>query len=225
MRKLRIVNYVGILLGLVVILISSPLNIHADGMVSDQYNDDSNDSSEKEQNDNSPVTDTEEESPESEDTGNGSLVLNLIQMVFALFLILVLIYLLLKFLNKRNKLFTQVKALENLGGIAVGPSKSIQIIRVGSKLYLIGVGENVQLLEEIEDEQLRKEILNSYKDQATFRPDNFLSIFQKNSSQDTESSSSNKNDFKNLFSSELEKLKLNRKNLMNKHTEKEDNHE
>ncbi|WP_010093411.1 flagellar biosynthetic protein FliO [Ornithinibacillus scapharcae] len=222
---MRIVNYVGILLGLVVILISSPLNIHADGMVSDQYNDDSNDSSEKEQNDNSPVTDTEEESPESEDTGNGSLVLNLIQMVFALFLILVLIYLLLKFLNKRNKLFTQVKALENLGGIAVGPSKSIQIIRVGSKLYLIGVGENVQLLEEIEDEQLRKEILNSYKDQATFRPDNFLSIFQKNSSQDTESSSSNKNDFKNLFSSELEKLKLNRKNLMNKHTEKEDNHE
>lgn len=194
-------------------------------MVSDLYGDESNDKSNVEEQENPPVIDNNEESTENEDTGNGSIVFNLIQMVFALFLILALIYLLLKFLNKRNKLFTQVKALENLGGIAVGPSKSIQIIRVGSKLYLVGVGENVQLLEEIEDEQLRKEILNSYREQASFKPDNLLSIFQKNSSRSTTTSNSNKNDFKNLFSGELEKLKQNRKNLMNKHTEKEDNHE
>lgn len=45
---------------------------------------------------------------------NGSLLFDLIKMFFALLLVLALIYLLLKFLNKRNKLFQQIKALENL---------------------------------------------------------------------------------------------------------------
>lgn len=54
---------------------------------------------------------------------NGSLLFDLIKMFFALLLVLALIYLLLNFLNKRNKLFQKIKTLENLGGISVGQNK------------------------------------------------------------------------------------------------------
>ncbi len=206
----------------------SPFYVYAEGdTVKDMFENGDNEDKkqetiEPEDNENSITPEGVEETISGdEELNNGSLVLDLIKMVFALFLILALIYLLLKFLNKRNKIFNQVKALENLGGIAVGPSKSIQIVRVGNKIYLIGVGENVQLLEEIKDEDMKEEIIKSYGEQPEFKPENILSLFQRKSNQDN---NSNVN-FKNLFSNELEKLKQNRKNLMNKHTEKEDRHE
>ncbi|MEN2766437.1 flagellar biosynthetic protein FliO [Ornithinibacillus xuwenensis] len=225
----------GILLGLFLLLISSPSDVYADGdKVSDMW-DENTDVSEEQKSD-SPDTNSDEDGqvsiPNQEDTpqvepesDNGGLAFDLIRMVFALLLILALIYLLLKFLNKRNKLFNQVKTLENLGGIAVGPSKSIQIVRVGSKLYMIGVGENVQLLEEITDEAMKEEILKSNEEQTNFTAGNILNIFRQNREQSSTKSKKSGHDFKQLFSNELEKLKQNRKNLMNRHTEKEDNHE
>src|SRR5699024_9177024 len=89
-----------------------------------------------------------------EEQSNDSLLLNLIRMFFALFLVLALIYIAIRFLGKRNNLFNHARSMENLGGISVGPNRSIQIVRVGGKYYLIGVGENVELLEEITDQQL-----------------------------------------------------------------------
>ncbi|WP_047984871.1 flagellar biosynthetic protein FliO [Ornithinibacillus californiensis] len=215
----------GILLGLVLFLIVSPTYVHADGdKVSDMFE---NNTQNTENSGTDSGTNTGENPPatEEEQSESGSVVFSLIQMVFALFLILILIYLLLKFLNKRNKLFNQVKALENLGGITVGPSKSIQVVRVGGKLYLIGVGENVQLLEEIIDEQMKEEILKSYQEQSDFKAENVLSFFQRKTNQVVDKENTKDQNFKSLFSNELEKLKQNRKHLVNKHTEKEDNYE
>ena len=209
----------------------SPLYVHADGeTVKDMYE---NGNKEAEQQETDNPEDNETSIPDgveenlSGDGGldNSSLVFDLIKMVFALFLILALIYILLKFLNKRNKMFNQVKALENLGGIAVGPSKSIQIVRVGNKLYLVGVGDNVQLLEEIEEDSLKEDIIQSFKEQPELKPENILSFFQRKTNQEAAESNNSGVNFKNLFSSELEKLKQNRKNLLTKQTEKEDNHE
>ncbi len=219
----------GMLIGFVLFLLVSPIYVQADGdTVKDMFENSDQDSEQK--GNESPETDDSILSPEEVNSGssedealnNSSLIFNLIQMVFALFLILALIYLLLKFLNKRNKIFNKVRALENLGGIAVGPSKSIQIVRVGNKLYLVGVGENVQLLEVLEDEDLKEEIMKSYQEQPEFKPENILSIFKSKSNSEDSGTGV---DFKNLFSNELEKLKQNRKSLMNKHTEKEDKHE
>ncbi|GIO26163.1 flagellar biosynthetic protein FliO [Ornithinibacillus bavariensis] len=216
--------WVGILTGFLLILLSAPIEIFADSnMVIDMF--DGDDNSVDKQNEGKTTETKNAQKNDSEDTGTGELVFNLVKMVFALFLILVLIYILLKFLNKRNKLLNQVKALENLGGISVGPSKSIQIVRVGSKLFLVGVGEDVQLLEEIEDEQLKAEILNSYEQQSSMKPGNIITSFQQKLTKQERPSKESSGDFQQLFSSELEKLKLNRKKLMNKHAEKEDYHE
>ncbi|MFC3016896.1 flagellar biosynthetic protein FliO [Virgibacillus litoralis] len=165
-------------------------------------------------------TDSDEESGEM---SNGSLLFNLVKMFFALLLVLGLIYLLLKFLSKRNKLFQQVKALENLGGISVGPNKSIQLVRIGSRIFVIGVGENVEMLQEITEEEAKKEILHNNASNEVETKSILTSIFQQKSGSDEANQS--KKDFKNMFSSELNKLKQSRTKLINQRKQKEDKHE
>lgn len=42
--------------------------------------------------------------------------------------------------------------LQNLGGIQLGQQKSVQVIRVGDRFFIVGVGDSIQLLDEIRDE-------------------------------------------------------------------------
>lgn len=160
---------------------------------------------------------------ESGGMSNGSLLFTLVKMFFALLLVLGLIYLLLKFLSKRNKLFQQVKALENLGGISLGPNKSIQLVRIGSKIFIIGVGENVEMLQEISEEEAKKEILHNNESNELQTKSLLTSIFQQKT--DTDEETQSKKDFKNMFSSELNKLKQSRAKLVNQRKQKEDRHE
>lgn len=163
-----------------------------------------------------PGAATDENDFLEENNANDSLFLNIIKLIFALLLVLALIFIAIRFLGKRNNLFQHVQALENLGGISLGPNRSIQIVRVGKKFYLIGVGDSVELLDEITDEQLIKQ-LTKQKESSS----NFLQMamdFKKNSSD-----KSSGTDFKNLFKTELDQLKQNRKTMINQY--KEDRHE
>ncbi len=154
----------------------------------------------------------------SEDSNQGSVLFDLIKMFFALILVLALIYIVLKFLNQRNKLTPKGKMLENIGGISLGQSKSIQIIRVGPKVYLIGVGDDINLLEEITDEEMKQELINNMNTSNETMISSLLPSFGS-----SDAKTNNKNDFKRLFSNELEKLKQNRNDLIRK--QKEDKHE
>ncbi len=182
----------------------------------------------------SSINDTENETNE-ESNGNGNdevvggstgpLFFDFIKLIFALLLVLALIYFLLKFVNKRNKLFSNVKALDNLGGISVGTNKSIQIIRIGSRFFVIGVGDNIEMLQEITDEELIND-LTQQKDVGGFDPNGFISSFlqkRSNPSKDDGSTNQSNQTFKKLFTTELDQLKQQRKKIMNQH--KEDYHE
>ncbi|ASN05716.1 flagellar biosynthetic protein FliO [Virgibacillus necropolis] len=160
---------------------------------------------------------------EASENENGSLVFDLIKMVFALLLVLALIYVLLKLLNKRNKIFQQVKALENIGGISVGQNKSIQIIRIGSRVYVVGVGDNVELLHEITNENEKEELLHI--NQANeFQAGSFVTALFQQKKNDN-STNQTKSEFKNLFTTELDKLKSGRRKMINHHKQKGDKHE
>ena len=163
-----------------------------------------------------PDSEPEQNNTDSAIESNGPLLFDLVKMFFALILVLALIYLLLKFLNKRNKLFQQVRALENLGGISVGQNKSIQIVRIGQRFYLIGVGDNVQMLQEITDDDVITDLLeaeNAEKGSLT------APFFRR------KANNSDQIDFKNMFSAELAKLKQTRNKIINNKTKKDDEHE
>ncbi|MBR7794857.1 flagellar protein [Agaribacter marinus] len=168
--------------------------------------------------------DTEKSTLLSTEEDTEPLWVNFIKLFFALALILGLIYLLLKVLKKKNALFNQVKSLENLGGISVGQNKSIQIIRVGSKFYLIGVGDNVEMLQEIDDEALMEDLL---KRNTTDANSPLSTLVQRVTTKETTNSDSihSKQNFKGHFVNELDKLKKNRTQLIQQYKQKEDQNE
>ncbi|KPC99928.1 Flagellar biosynthesis protein, FliO [Geobacillus sp. BCO2] len=53
--------------------------------------------------------------------------------------------------------------IEHLGGTSVGTNRSVQLIKVGRRLFVIGVGDSIQLLKEIEDEQEMNELLEQHR--------------------------------------------------------------
>ncbi|MEK3915427.1 flagellar biosynthetic protein FliO [Paenibacillus sp. FSL H7-0331] len=75
----------------------------------------------------------------------------IIKVIFFLILIIGLFFIIIKFLSQKNK-FLFGRSMRSLGGVPLGPNKSIQVVEIGRSLYIVGVGENVQLLEKIEDE-------------------------------------------------------------------------
>src|SRR5699024_359573 len=103
---------------------------------------------------------------ESENKSSSSFFFNFLKMIFALLLVLALIYFILTFMKKRNKLRANSDLLGNLGGISLGTNKSVQLIKVGDKVYLIGVGENVELMKEITDESLIETLLTETEDRS-----------------------------------------------------------
>lgn len=144
---------------------------------------------------------------------NPSIVMSFIKMVFVLVLILGLIYGLLKFIKRHQQTLSQTKVLENLGGITVGQQKSIQLIRVGKKVYLLGVGDNVELLKEITDEETMNEIFlqteeTMFQHQSFFLKPIIDKLFRK-----SEKGSTKEKHFVELFSKELEKFTKIRREL------------
>mgnify|MGYP000879919861 CR=1 FL=1 len=88
-----------------------------------------------------------------------------IKMILATIFVVALLYFVLKFVNKKSSMFKSSQLIENLGGVPLGSNRSVQIIKIGNRLFIVGVGENVQLLKEIEDYEDNKEILSNYNHQ------------------------------------------------------------
>lgn len=80
-----------------------------------------------------------------------NLFLMLVQLFLALGVVLFLIYMLLRFMNNRTRSFQANRTIQTLGGTGVGQNRSVQIVRVGDRILVVGVGDTVQLLREITD--------------------------------------------------------------------------
>ncbi|MFS0751834.1 flagellar biosynthetic protein FliO [Oceanobacillus sp. 1P07AA] len=157
-----------------------------------------------------------------DNSSSSSLVFEIIKMIFALLLVIGLIYIVLKLLGKRNKLGSNIKSLENVGGISVGQNKSIQLVRIGNQVYMVGVGDNVELLQEITDEDTIQQILNDEQQSEDFLAANFISMLTNKKKKNTAKGDSDQS-FEKLFEKELNSLKSNRSKMIHKY--KEDSHE
>ena len=111
--------------------------------------------------------------------GSGSYVLNLIYVIFVLAIIIGLIVLLIKFLGKRNKILNSHRSVRTLAAVGLGMNKSLQIIEVGGSVYLVGVGEDITLVDKISDPEQVDQILAALEDEATEQR-NPLSLFVQN---------------------------------------------
>ncbi|MNJ37600.1 Flagellar biosynthesis protein, FliO [compost metagenome] len=76
---------------------------------------------------------------------------NLITVIVVLAIIIVLIILLVRFMAKKNRISSYNRAIQTMGAVGLGPNKSLQVVQIGGSLYLVGVGENITLLDKISD--------------------------------------------------------------------------
>lgn len=90
----------------------------------------------------------------------------LIKLVVSLTFIILLIFLVLKFWAQKTRGFQARGPFLVLGGCPLGTNRSIQAVMIGKTIYLLGVGENVQLIREINEGEEYQLILSSFEEQT-----------------------------------------------------------
>lgn len=83
-----------------------------------------------------------------------------VQLFLALAVIIMMIYALIRFIGRRSQSYQANRTLQNIGGVHIGANRSIQLVRVGERILVVGVGESIQLLKEIDNPDEVTTILN-----------------------------------------------------------------
>lgn len=133
------------------------------------------------------------------------------QLIISLALVLGLIYLFFWLLKKKNN-FTGSKLYNHLGGIPLGQNKSVQIIEIGNKIYVLGIGEDISTISILESEDEIEAIKNSLKEQRNINYD-FNSWIKSKLSKHRELNT--KSRFELELTEKIEQLKNKRTQSMN----------
>ncbi|MGG6313537.1 FliO/MopB family protein [Paenibacillus macerans] len=91
---------------------------------------------------------------------------NLLTVIVVLGLIIALIVLLVRFLGKRNRYLTRNRSIRTLGAIGLGQNKSLQVIEIGGSIYLVGVGEDISLVDKISDPAEAASLLQAFEEEG-----------------------------------------------------------
>ncbi len=144
-----------------------------------------------------------------------------VKMFFALGIVIALIYIILRFINKKNQLFGQMRAMENLGGLSLGTNRSIQLVRIGERIFVVGVGESIQLLKEITSPEEIEQLTNKTQTQPLDISQTILNKWLPSKGQQNESKGTQM-DFRNLLKDQLSELSEGRKKIYEKFKKDQD---
>lgn len=96
----------------------------------------------------------------------GSVAGSLVWVIVALLVVIGLIVLVIKFLSSRSRSWGVNRTLRSLGGVTLGQNKSLQVVEVAGRLYVVGVGDEISLLDKIEDPETVASIIAMMNDQT-----------------------------------------------------------
>ncbi|MCQ6280188.1 flagellar biosynthetic protein FliO [Bacillus sp. EB600] len=156
----------------------------------------------------------------------GITIWDFVRMILATIFVVALLYFLLKFINKKSRNFKSTQLVENLGGTVLGANRSVQIVKIANRLFIIGVGENVQLLEEIDDPNEREQILSDYNnklEQLVQPSDIVTKVIEKTKKWQTPKKENA--EFTSFFKAQLDELSKGRKKLFEEMEQKGSNKE
>jgi flagellar protein FliO/FliZ len=110
----------------------------------------------------------ETESPEDQsetkantEPAKASVVPYALKFIGSFLLILFLLFIVLKYLSKKTKMYAGGGPFHALGGHSFGNNRSLQMVMVGDTLYLLGVGEDVNLIRTIPPGEEQRRLLES----------------------------------------------------------------
>lgn len=76
-----------------------------------------------------------------------NIVFDVIKVFVALAIVIALLMVTVKWLSKRNRAWGNQRGMRSLGGVSLGQNSSMQVIEVADRIYIVGVGESVTLLD------------------------------------------------------------------------------
>lgn len=139
-------------------------------------------------------------------------VLNIVWVLVVLVIIIALIVFTIRFLGQKNRGWLRNRSIRTLGAIGLGQNKSLQVLEIGDSIYLVGVGEDVQLVDKVTDPDEVASILAAFEQDQT-NPNHdmvpFLSNLMKRFRKTEEPSSVQGEDISSSFH-EVFQQKLNR---------------
>jgi flagellar protein FliO/FliZ len=98
-------------------------------------------------------------------TGSKDLAGSLVWVIISLAIVIVLIIIVIKWLSQRNRTWGTNRSLRSLGGIALGQNNSLQVVEIAGRIYIVGVGENITLLDKLDDPEQVESIISALERQ------------------------------------------------------------
>ncbi|MFD0959492.1 flagellar biosynthetic protein FliO [Paenibacillus chungangensis] len=95
----------------------------------------------------------------------GDLLGSLVWVMVSLAIVIVLVVFAMKWLSRRNRIWGANRSLRSLGGISLGQSHSLQVVELSGRIYIVGVGEDVTLLDKLDDPDQVAEIVAAMEQQ------------------------------------------------------------
>lgn len=110
---------------------------------------------------------------------NSSLFPSFLKFIFSFASIIILLLLFLKFLKSKSKQIYSQGPFYAMGGHSLGSNRSLQLLMIGKTLYVLGIGNEVQLLRTIEPGDEQDSILESLVDETERKQKSKLFSFKK----------------------------------------------
>ena len=144
-----------------------------------------------------------------------------IKVLLSFVLVLGMLIFVLRFLNKRNQNYQQNSIIRNLGGHSVGAQKSVQLLHIGNQIYVVGVGEDVQLLQVISDSKEIEQMIALYNEKYSYTSTSpyVVELFAKFKTK--RSSETQSEDFSEILDKRLSEIKQERSDELGRWKEKE----
>ncbi len=100
----------------------------------------------------------------------------ILKVILFLVVIIGIFLVIMKIVSQKGKLFRGDRSLRTIGGIGLGQNKSVQLVQIGNALYVLGVGEEVGLVDKITDEAEIQFILDNLHSSPAAGTDTFSSV-------------------------------------------------
>jgi flagellar protein FliO/FliZ len=138
------------------------------------------------------------------------------RMIFATIFVLALLYIMLKIVNKKSMVYKSTQLVENLGGTSLGGNRSIQMVKVGNRILVVGVGENIQLLKDIDDPDEFRQIISQYNDkmEQLMQPSDIVTKVMRGIRKTGAAAKEEDSSFSMLFKKQLDELREERKMMI-----------
>lgn len=227
MRKFSLVSCIICILLFFTFQVDAHAEVDSNKSVEEYYN------PKDETDNNPPVLDTDSDLDSNAELGTGEVSVTIwdyVKMIFALLFVVLLLYGLLRIVNRRNRSFQTNQLIQNLGGVGISQGKSVQLLKVGNSLFLVGIGEDVSLLKEITDPEEITELTKVYEEKQEIgnAVPHIMEIFSRFKSSFSSAKTSNeKNDpsFNETFQKRLQEIKKDRSDVLKdwKTKEREEN--